>query len=89
MIHDLFESVGIQTSTRAVPHIAIRTIVGGLHLSHSTDGMIEQMGDFLRRLNLERLILLHCTGEVAGAKFMEMLSCPVVWGVAGSILIDR
>ena len=70
----------------AVPHIAIRTIVGGLHLCNATDEEIERTGDFLKRLNLERLILLHCTGEAAGAKFKEMLSCPVVWGSAGSIL---
>ena len=76
----------VQAFRRAVPHIAIRTIVGGLHLCHTTDNEIERTGDFLRQLNLDRLILLHCTGEAAGAKFVEMLSCPVVWGSAGSLL---
>ena len=74
----------VQAFRRAVPHIAIRAIVGGLHLCHATDDEIERTGDFLKRLNLERLILLHCTGEVAGAKLKEMLSCPVVWGAAGT-----
>ena len=76
----------VRTFRRAVPHIAIRTIVGGLHLCHATDEEITQTGDFLRQQNLDRLVLLHCTGEVAGAKLKEMLSCPVEWGSAGSIL---
>lgn len=74
----------VQTFRRAVPHLAIRTIVGGLHLCHATDGEIAQTGGFLKRLNLKRLVLLHCTGEAAGAKLKEMLSCPVVWGAAGT-----
>ena len=74
----------VQAFRRSVPHIAIRTIVGGLHRCHATDGEIEQTGDFLRRLNLERLILLHCTGEAAVAKLNEMFSCPVVLGEAGA-----
>ena len=79
----------VRTFRRAVPHIAIRAIVGGLHLCHATDNEIERTGNFLRQLNLDRLVLLHCTGEAAGAKLKEMLSCPVVWGAAGSILSDR
>ena len=77
----------VQAFRRAVPQIAIRTIVGGLHLCHATGDEIERTGGFLKSLDLERLILLHCTGEVAGAKLKEMLSCPVVWGAAGSILV--
>ena len=77
------------TTFRCVaPHVAIRTIVGGLHLGHATDGEIERTGEFLGQLNLERLVLLHCTGEAAGAKLMEMLPCPVMWGKAGSILVE-
>ena len=79
----------VQAFRHAVPHIAIRTIVGGLHLCHATDDEIERTGDFLGQQNLERLVLLHCTGEIAGAKLKEMLSCPVVWGSVGSILIGR
>ena len=69
-------------------NIAIRTIVGGLHLCHATDDEIERTGEFLRQLKLDQLVLLHCTGEVAGAKLKEMLSCPVVWGKAGSVLLN-
>ena len=76
----------VQAFRHAVPHIAIRTIVGGLHLCHATDDEIERTGEFLRQLKLDRLVLLHCTGEAAGAKIKEMLSCPVEWGSAGSIL---
>ena len=71
-----------------MPHIAIRTIVGGLHLCHATGEEIERTGEFLRQLNLDQLVLLHCTGEAAGAKLKEMLPCPVVWGVAGSVLLN-
>ena len=70
-----------------MPHIAIRTIVGGLHLCHAADDEIERTGEFLRKLKLDQLVLLHCTGEAAGAKLKEMLPCPVVWGSAGSILL--
>ena len=76
----------VLTFRRAVPDVAIRTIVGGLHLCQATDDEIERTGDFLNRLNLARLILLHCTGEAAGAKLKEMLSCPVTWGMAGSFV---
>ena len=79
----------VQAFRHAVPHIAIRTIVGGLHLCHATDDEIERTGEFLRQLKLDRLVLLHCTGEAAGAKLKEVLSCPVVWGSSGSILIGR
>ena len=78
----------VQTFRRTVPHVTIRTIVGGLHLCHATDEEIERTGDFLRQLNLDQLVLLHCTGEVAGAKLKEMLPCPVVSGVAGSVLLN-
>ena len=81
---------GIVNTVRAfrgvVPYIAIRTIVGGLHLCHATAEEVERTGEFLRRLDLERLVLLHCTGEAAGATLKDMLSCPVVWGAAGSDL---
>ena len=78
----------VQAFRRAVPHIAIRTIVGGLHLCHATDDEVERTGEFLRQLKLAQLVLLHCTGEAAGAKLKEMLSCPVVWGEAGSVLLN-
>ena len=77
----------VQTFRRAVPHIVISTIVGGLHLCHATDDEIERTGEFLGQLNLDRLILLHCTGEAAGARLKEMLPYPVVWGKTGSALL--
>ena len=78
----------VQTFRRVVPQITIRTIVGGLHLVHATDDEIKRTGDFLRQLKLDQLVLLHCTGESAGAKLEEMLSCPVAWGKAGSVLME-
>ena len=71
----------------AAPNVPIRTIVGGLHLCHATDEEIERTGNFLNQLDLERLVLLHCTGEAAGATLTNMLPYPVVWGAAGSVLI--
>ena len=78
----------VRAFRRAVPQITIRTIVGGLHLCHATDNEIELTGEFLGQLKLDQLVLLHCTGEAAGAKLKEMLSCPVVWGEAGSVLLN-
>lgn len=76
----------VKTFNRLAPHIPIRIIIGGLHLCHATNTEITYTRDFLSRLNLDKLILLHCTGETASSIFSSTLPYPVICGSAGTIL---
>jgi len=61
----------------------IRSIVGGLHLCWSSDGDIRRVAGYLRGLRLERLVLLHCTGDTASAFLAANMNCSVELGAAG------
>jgi len=65
------------------PEIRIRAIVGGLHLCWASEDEIVRATDCLNGLGLERLVLLHCTGEVASAYLMRNMRCPVSIGTSG------
>ena len=58
----------------------IRMIVGGLHLCRADGREIERVVEYLNGLGLERVVLLHCTGEEAGERLMSALGCLVEWG---------
>ena len=76
----------VETFARLVPEIKVKAIVGGLHLCHVADEEIAWTADYLSRLALSRLVLLHCTGDYAGAALKSELSCLVIWGSAGKDL---
>ena len=61
----------------------IRAIVGGLHLLHADGDELLRLADFLGSLELEKLVLLHCTGDAAVALLESHLACEVVRGRAG------
>lgn len=61
----------------------IRTIVGGLHLCWANEQEVTKVADYLNKLNLEKVIMLHCTGETAGEILKSRLKCSVEWGAAG------
>jgi len=65
------------------PEIRIRALVGGLHLCRATDCEVVRVTEYLNRLGLERLVLLHCTGEAASAYLMRNMQCPVSVGASG------
>ena len=65
------------------PEIRIRAIVGGLHLCWATEDEVVRVAEYLNRLNLERLVLLHCTGESASAYLLQHVKCPASVGAAG------
>ena len=67
----------VKACRKARPDIAIRTIIGGLHLRHASEERLERSAAFLASLNLERLILMHCTGENAAEYLRSRLSCEV------------
>ena len=67
----------VEACRRARPDIAIRTIVGGLHLRHASEERLERTASYLASLNLERLVLMHCTGENAVEYLSSRLNCEI------------
>ena len=63
----------------------IRAIVGGLHLGRSDSADLARIGDYLASLNLESLVMLHCTGETAEAALCARLPGIAIRGAAGCI----
>ena len=55
----------VEACRKAFSDIAIRTIIGGLHLWHASEERLERTAAYLASLNLDRLVLMHCTGENA------------------------
>ena len=67
----------VETCREARPDIAIRTIIGGLHLRHASEERLEHTAAYLASLELERLVLMHCTGENAVEYLRSRLTCEV------------
>ena len=67
----------VEACRKARPDIAVRTIVGGLHLQHAGEDRLERTAAYLASLDLERLVLLHCTGENAVEFLLSQLACEV------------
>jgi 7,8-dihydropterin-6-yl-methyl-4-(beta-D-ribofuranosyl)aminobenzene 5'-phosphate synthase len=73
----------VEACRKVRPDIAIRTIVGGLHLRHASEERLERTASYLASLGLERLVLMHCTGENAAEYLRSRLSCEVATLPAG------
>ena len=73
----------VEACRKARPDIAIRAIVGGLHLRHASEARLERTAACLASLDLERLVLMHCTGENAAEYLRSRLSCEVATLPAG------
>jgi 7,8-dihydropterin-6-yl-methyl-4-(beta-D-ribofuranosyl)aminobenzene 5'-phosphate synthase len=67
----------VEACRKVRPDIAIRTIVGGLHLRHASEERLERTAAYLASLGLERLVLMHCTGENAAEYLRSHLTCEV------------
>ena len=67
----------VEACRRARPDVAIRSIVGGLHLRHANEERLERTASYLASLGLERLVLMHCTGENAVDYLRSRLACEV------------
>ena len=67
----------VEACRKARPDIAIRTIIGGLHLRHASEERLERTASYLASLGLERLALMHCTGENAVEYLRSRLACEV------------
>ncbi len=67
------------------PHIPVRYIMGGLHLLYADPLKLAKTAEYLQGVkSLEKIILLHCTGDNAVQYLKEHLSCQVLTGKAGS-----
>lgn len=55
------------------PEITVHTIVGGLHLRCASRARLLETADFLRKNQLKRLFLMHCTGANAVASLQKLL----------------
>lgn len=75
----------VEHCRRQYPEIAIRTIIGGLHLVHAGQERLEQTAKYLNTLGLETLILLHCTGSEGADYLKKHLLCEVVIGCTGDL----
>lgn len=73
----------VETCRKTRPDVAIRTIVGGLHLRHASEERLERTAAYLASLGLERLILMHCTGENAAEYLRSRLACEIATLPAG------
>jgi 7,8-dihydropterin-6-yl-methyl-4-(beta-D-ribofuranosyl)aminobenzene 5'-phosphate synthase len=62
----------------------IETIVGGFHLGSAGAERLAQTVDALRRLAVDRIVPLHCTGEAAVAVLKESLGDRVRPATAGT-----
>ena len=70
------------------PHIPVRYIMGGLHLLYADEEKLSKTAEILNSVkSLEKIILLHCTGENAVQYLKEHLFCEVVTGKAGDTFI--
>lgn len=70
---------------RNAPQTKIRTIIGGLHLLHASPERLRQTVKYLQKLDLQQLILGHCTGAAAIEYFQAHLHCPVRLARSGEI----
>ena len=67
----------VEACRKTCPDIAIRTIIGGLHLRHASGERLERTAAYLASLNLDRLVLMHCTGENAVEYLRSHLTCEI------------
>lgn len=66
------------------PGIPVRFLIGGLHLLYANEERLEKTVQYLNRIkSLEKIVLLHCTGENAVEYLKDHLSCEVLTGKAG------
>ncbi len=61
----------------------ILAYVGGTHLMNATESRIDQTIQTLRRLDIDRLVVAHCTGFRAAARLFNELGSKVVKGETG------
>jgi len=72
---------------RCAPQIRIRTVIGGLHLLNASPERLRRTAEYLQQLDLQQLILGHCTGAAAIEYFQAHLHYPVRLARSGEIYV--
>lgn len=72
----------LQLVKEQLPERPIHTVVGGTHLLRATEARMAQTVAALKRMGVERLFPIHCTGFAAAARLWKELpgrvsACPV------------
>ena len=68
---------------RLNPGVPIRAVIGGLHLVTAGINRLNQTVDALRKLDVRRVIPLHCTGDMAIDFLIDRLGNKITPGMAG------
>ncbi|MGM0410622.1 MAG: MBL fold metallo-hydrolase, partial [Bacillota bacterium] len=63
----------------------IRAILGGMHLKHSSDCEIDEIVNYLKKLNFDLLVPIHCTGNKAAMKMKKAFGDKVNLASTGDI----
>ncbi len=62
---------GIEAVKKQLPNKRIKNVIAGMHLGEITIKEYSKIGDYLEKLNLDKLIPIHCTGDRAENYFKE------------------
>lgn len=62
-----------------LPDIKIHTVVGGLHLRSASSERLHKTAEYLRKNQIKKLYIMHCTGENAITALREMLPDTLVY----------
>lgn len=61
----------------------VYALVGGLHLHAASEDAVTALADSLKHMNVQRLLINHCTGEAAYAILRDRLGQRVEWAGTG------
>jgi len=64
----------------------IYAVVGGLHLMRSNEGKRKKLFEYLKRFNIEKLIVGHCTGFHATAALLNTFGSRVTPNTVGHVI---
>ncbi|XMB73149.1 MBL fold metallo-hydrolase [Mycoplasmatota bacterium WC30] len=62
---------GIESVKQQFPNKKIKNLIAGMHLKSKNILEIKEIADYLEKLCLDKVIPLHCTGDLASAYFKE------------------
>ncbi|MCD4824752.1 MAG: MBL fold metallo-hydrolase [Phycisphaerae bacterium] len=80
-VANTLEAIRRQTGGRA-----IYAVIGGMHLVHASGQRIQKTIDCLSRLDVQRIMPVHCTGPEAMAKLWEAFPDKYISGEVGTTI---
>ena len=79
--------VNILDAIAAVTKIPIYAVIGGTHLIAADDERIEKTIKAMKRLNIKKIAVSHCTGETAIYKLKDAFGADFIVNHTGNIII--